>query len=64
MQAVTHARSSRLWLDWRDEAVAVVVSRSRIVEDSDRYDGWSVRLELDHLVTVLCFPAVSVVHMF
>ena len=64
MQAVTHTRSSLLRLDWRDVAVAVVVSRSRIVEDSDRCDGWSVHLELDHLVTVLCFSAVSVVHSF
>ena len=64
MQAVTHARASRLLLDGRDVPVAVVVSRSRIVEDSDRCDCRAVHLELDHLVTVLCFSAVSVVHSF
>lgn len=63
MQAVTHARASRLRLDGRDVAVAVVVSRRRIVEDADRCDDRAVHLELDYLVTVLRFSAISVVHL-
>lgn len=64
MQAVTQTRSGWLLLRRGDVAVAVVVSRSRIVEDSDRLDDRPIHLHLDYLVTVLCFSAVSVVHMF
>lgn len=64
MQAVAQARTSWLLLRRRDVAVAVVVSGSRIVEDSDRLNDRPIHLHLDYLVTVLCFSAVSVVHSF
>lgn len=64
MQAVTQASASRLRLDWRNMPVAIIVSRRRIIEDAYRRDDRSVHLELDYLVTVFCFPSISVVHCF
>jgi hypothetical protein len=64
MQTVTHTRPSRDRLDWGDVTIAIVVSRSCIVKDSERNNDRSIHLQLNYLVAVLGFSAVSVVHTF
>ena len=62
VDAVAHAGAALL--DWRgDTAVAVVVTRRGVVQDSERDDlRGTTAGQLDDLVAVLCFSSVSVVH--
>lgn len=63
VQAVAHARSRVLW-QRRDRSVAIVIAGRGIVQDSEMCDLSAFGCELDNLVAVLCFSAVSIVHGF
>ena len=62
MEAVAHTRAHWHALSLRDVSIAVVVSGDSIVEDAGGYD-FSAFAEAHDFVTILCFSAVSVVHI-
>ena len=62
MEAVAHTRTHWHALRLRDVAVAVVVTGDSIVEDTGR-DDFAAFSDAHDFVTILCFSAVSVVHV-
>ena len=62
MQAVAKA-SADIAVQGRNCAVTVIVARRRIVEDACGHDLAAEGVKLDHFVSVVCFSAVSIVHM-
>ena len=63
MEAVAHTRAHWHALSLSDVAVAVVVAGDSIVEDTRR-DDFAAFADAHDFVTILCFSAVSVVHLF
>lgn len=70
MDAVAHTRADddgralRAVSGYHQFSVAVVVSGHRVLELSGGEDFPAGCFQLDYLIAVLCFSAVSVVHSF
>jgi hypothetical protein len=65
VQTITHASPSNGLLDGRDMTIAVIVARRGIIEHACRdHLAFIIHAQLDDLIAVLCFSAISVVHSF
>lgn len=61
MQAINHTGILLCVLNYSDVSVAIVVSRNCAVQHSKGNDFSAFKLH--NFVTILCFTAISVVHM-
>lgn len=59
MQAIAHTRAGVV-CQWRDAAIAIIVSGHRRMKDAEGDDF--AAFQLYDFVTILCFSAISIMH--